>query len=71
MDAERRCLVQLSLVQEVAILLCRLVAAAGVELATLAHEVLMGALRCMLEAYGTSDALPALDDARVSRPICR
>jgi hypothetical protein len=49
--------------QEEAMLLRRLPAAAGAELAILAHEVLMGALRCMVEAYGTGAALPTLDDS--------
>jgi hypothetical protein len=62
MDDERRCLVQLSLYRDEQILLRRLAVAAGVEPATLAHEVLLEGLRCLLEAYGGGDALPAVDD---------
>jgi hypothetical protein len=59
---DRRVLVQLSLRHEEQVLLRRLATVAGVEPATLAHEVLMGALRRLQEAYGGGDALPTLDD---------
>jgi hypothetical protein len=62
MDDERRCLVQLSLYRDEQILLRRLAAAAGVEPARLAHEVLLEGLRRLLEEYGGLDALPMLDD---------
>jgi hypothetical protein len=64
MDEERRCLVQLSLYHSEQVLLRRLAVAAGVEPATLAHEVLAEGLRGLLEDYGGLDALPALDDGR-------
>ena len=63
MEAERRCLVQLSLDREEERLLCCLARAAGVEPATLAHEVLIEGLRCLLDEYGGLDALPMLDDS--------
>jgi hypothetical protein len=62
MNNERRCLVQLSLDLEEQSLLRCLAAAEGVAPATLAHEVLMEALRRLQEAYGGVDALPPLDD---------
>jgi hypothetical protein len=62
MDGERRCLVQLSLHQDEEMRLRCLAAAAGVEPATLAHEVLIEGLRRLLEAYGGVDALPPLED---------
>ena len=62
MDDERCCLVQLSLYRDEQILLRRLAAAAGVEPARLAHEVLLEGLRRLQEAYGGGDALPTLDD---------
>jgi hypothetical protein len=64
MDAERRCLVQLSLDREEERLLCCLARAAGVEPARLAHEVLMEALWRLREAHGGVDALPPLDETR-------
>ena len=60
---DRRVLVQVSLRQEEQTLLRRLSAVAGVEPAVFAHEVLMGALRDLQEAYGGVDALPLLDDS--------
>jgi hypothetical protein len=62
MDDERRCLVQLSLYRDEQILLRRLAAAAGVEPARLAHEVLLEGLRGLVAEYGGLDALPMLDD---------
>ena len=59
---DRRVLVQVSLRQEEQTLLRRLAAAASVEPATLAHEVLIEGLRRLQEAYGGGDALPTLDD---------
>ena len=53
-----RVLVQVSLRQEEQVLLRRLAAAAGLEPAVLAHEVLMGALRRLQKAYGGGHALP-------------
>jgi hypothetical protein len=61
-DDERRCLVQLSLYQDEEMLLRRLAEAEGLAPATLAHEVLIEGLRCLLEEYGGLDALAALDD---------
>jgi hypothetical protein len=60
-DDERRCLVQLSLHNDEELLRC-LAAAEGVEPATLAHEVLIEGLRCLLEDYGGLDTLPTLDE---------
>jgi hypothetical protein len=61
-DDDRRCLVQLSLYNDEELLLRRLAAAEGMALATLAHEVLLEGLCCLLEEYGGLDALPTLDD---------
>ena len=62
MDDERRCLVQLSLDAEEESLLRCLAEAEGLAPATLAHEVLLEGMRCLLEDYGGLDALPMLDD---------
>jgi hypothetical protein len=61
-DDERRCLVQLSLYHDEAMLLRCLAAAEGVAPASLAHELLVEGLRCLLDEYGGLDALPLLDD---------
>jgi hypothetical protein len=63
MNDEPRCLVQLSLDLEEESLLRCLAAAEGVAPATLAHEVLLEGLRCLLEDYGGLDVLPTLDDS--------
>jgi hypothetical protein len=63
MNNERRCLVQLSLDLEEQSLLRCLAAAEGVAPATLAHEVLIEGLRCLLDEYAGLGALPTLDDS--------
>lgn len=61
MNNERRCLVQISLDLEEESLLRCLAAAEGVAPASLAHQVLIEGLRCLLEDYGGLDALRMLD----------
>jgi hypothetical protein len=55
---DRRVLVQVSLRHEEQVLLRRLAAAASMEPAVLAHEVLMEGLRRLHQAYGGGHALP-------------
>jgi hypothetical protein len=62
MNDEPRCLVQLSLDLEEESLLRCLATAEGVAPATLAHEVLLEGLRCLLDEYEGLDALATLDD---------